>query len=150
MTKIGKIQFNDQSLDIYGTVDRPCFIAVDVAKIIDYSDGNTSEMVKCLEKDECFKSIFVGDRQSRTVLMITELGLYNVLSQSRKPIARMWRRVVHQQLIDTRKARGLKIEDQFDEWDDLLDTIYIDPETGVLMQSVTVQGGDVEQVPYVE
>ena len=150
MTKIGKIQFNNQVLDIYGTVDRPCFIAVDVAKIIDYSDGNTSEMLKSLEKDESFKTILTKNGQRRTVLMVSELGLYNILSQSRKPTARLWRRVVHQQLIDTRKARGLKIEDQFDEWDALLDTIYIDQETGILMQSVTVAGGDVEQVPYEE
>ena len=150
MTKIGKINFNNQVLDIYGTVDRPCFIAVDVAKIIDYSNGNTSEMLKSLEKDESFKTILTKNGQRRTVLMISELGLYNVLSQSRKPTARMWRRVVHQELINTRKARGLKIEDQFDEWDDLLDTIYIDEKTGILMQSVTIQGGDVEQVPYVE
>ena len=154
MTKIGKINFNNQVLDIYGTVDRPCFIAVDIAKIVDYSAGNTQEMLKLIEEDEKFWSMVKpstkrgGNRKS--VWFVTELGLYNILSQSRKPIARMWRRVVHQQLIDSRKARGLKIEDQFDEWDELLDTIYIDQETGVLMQSVTVQGGDVEQVPYAE
>ena len=49
-----------------------------------------------------------------------------------------------------RKEKGMTIVDQFDEWDDLLDTIYYDEETGMLMQSVTVQGGDVEQIPYVE
>ena len=150
MTKIGKIHFNNQVLEIYGTVDRPCFIATDVAKLIDYSNGNTSEMLNGLEKDESFKTILTKNGQRRTVLMITELGLYNILSQSRKPTARLWRRVVHQELINTRKARGLKIEDQFEEWDEILDTIYIDQETGILMQSVTVAGGDVEQVPYVE
>lgn len=150
MTKIGKIHFNNQVLDIYGTVDRPCFLAVEVAKIIDYSNGKTGQMIESLEKDESFRTILTKSGQRRTVWMITELGLYNVLSQSRKPTARLWRRVVHQELINTRKARGLKIEDQFEEWDELLDTIYIDPVTGILMQSVTVQGGDVEQVPYVE
>lgn len=150
MTKIGNIHFNNQVLDIYGTIDRPCFVATDVAKIIDYANGRTDEMVKGLEKDETFRTILTKNGQRRTVWMLTELGLYNVLSQSRKPTARLWRRVVHQQLIDTRKARGMKIEDQFEEWDELLDTIYIDQETGILMQSVTVAGGDVEQVPYEE
>lgn len=150
MTKIGKIHFNNQILEIYGTVDRPCFVATDVAKLIDYSNGNTSEMLNGLEKDESFKAILTKHGQRRTVLMVTELGLYNILSQSRKPTARLWRRVVHQELINTRKARGLKIEDQFEEWDEILDTIYIDQETGILMQSVTVAGGDVEQVPYEE
>lgn len=154
MTKIGKIEFNGQYLDIYGTIDRPCFVAAEVAKLVDYSMGKTQEMLKLVETDEKFWSMVKpstkrgGNR--KMVWFVTELGLYNILSQSRKPTARMWRRVVHQQLIDARKARGLKIEDQFDEWDDLLDTLYIDPNTGILMQSVTVQGGDVEQVPYEE
>lgn len=148
MLKIGIINFNNQSLDVYGTAKRPCFIAAEVAKVIDYSEGNTGEMIGCLEKDERFKSTITKSGQGRSVWMISELGLYNLLSQSRKPIARMWRRVVHQQLIDKRRAKGLTVEDQFDEWDDLLDTIYIDPVTNVLMQSVTVAGGDVEQVPY--
>ena len=148
VTKIGTINFNNQFLNIYGSIDDPCFIAVDVAKIIDYANGRTDEMITTLEKDESFKTTLVRNGQRRTVSMITELGLYNILSQSRKPTARMWRRVVHQQLIDTRKARGMRIEDQFDEWDDLLESIYIDEKTGILMQSVTVAGGDVEQVPY--
>lgn len=154
MIKNGQIEFNDQYLDIYGTVDSPCFIAVDVAKLVDYSVGNTQEMLKLVESDEKFWSMVKpltkrgGNR--KMVWFVTELGLYNILSQSRKPIARMWRRVVHQELVDRRRAKGMTIEDQFDEWDDLLDTIYVDQDTGVLMQSVTIPGGDVEQVPYEE
>lgn len=37
---------------------------------------------------------------------------------------------------------------QFDEWNDALDDIYIDEETGIMMQSVTIVDGDVEQVPF--
>ena len=37
-----------------------------------------------------------------------------------------------------------------EEIDFLLDTLYFDEETGKIMQSVTVQGGDVEQVIYEE
>ena len=108
MLKIGVICFNDQKLDVYGTAKRPCFIAADVAKVIDYSDGNTGEMLNCLEKDEYFKANMVRSGQRRSVWMISELGLYNLLSQSRKPIARMWRRVVHQQLVDRRcHERGI-------------------------------------------
>ena len=78
----------------------------------------------------------------------SENGLYNILSQSRKPIARKWRRIIHNEIIRLRKANAMDILQQFDRWDDELDTLYVDPETGILMQSVTVQGGDVEQVPY--
>lgn len=154
MTKIGTIEFNEQVLDVYGSMDRPCFRASDVAKIVDYSKENISEMLKLVEEDEKFRSIVTTldetNMHTKHSRFVTELGLYNILSQSRKPSARLWRRIVHQQLIDARRAKDLNIEQQFDEWDDLLDTLYIDPETGVLMQSVTVEGGDVEQIPYEE
>ena len=35
-----------------------------------------------------------------------------------------------------------------DSIDCILDTLFYDEETGKLMQSVTVQGGDVELVPF--
>ena len=40
------------------------------------------------------------------------------------------------------------IAEQFEEWDHAMDNIYFDEETGQLMQSVTVPGGDVIQIPY--
>lgn len=81
---------------------------------------------------------------------VTELGLYNILSQSRKPIARGWRRIVHMELIRLRKSRGKDVVDQFEDWDHQLDDFYFDEATGVLMQSVTIPGGDVVQVPVEE
>jgi len=82
------------------------------------------------------------------VTFVTEMGLYNILAQSRKPLARAWRRVVHEQLIVLRKSQGKNVSEQFEEWDHLADNIYFDEDRGRLMRSVTVQGGDVEQVPY--
>ena len=38
--------------------------------------------------------------------------------------------------------------EQFQEWDHKLDDIYFDEETGMMMQSVTLPGGDVDQIPY--
>ena len=35
-----------------------------------------------------------------------------------------------------------------DDINHILDTLFWDEETGRLMQSVTVQGGDVDQVPF--
>ena len=32
--------------------------------------------------------------------------------------------------------------------DHILDTLFYDEETGILMRSITVQGGDVDQVPF--
>ena len=55
---------------------------------------------------------------------------------------------MHDELINMRRTKGRNIAEQFEEWDHALDNIYFDEETGKLMQSVTVQGGDVEQIPY--
>ena len=145
---VGTIRFDNRLLDVYVSLDSPLFKASDVAKMIDYSDGNTWKMLEMCEADEKLNLPMVVAGQRRTVSFITETGLYNVLSQSRKPIARKWRRIIHDELINLRRSRGMDVVDQFEEWDHELDTLYIDEETGILMQSITVQGGDVEQIPY--
>lgn len=147
---VGTITFDNRLLSVYGSLDNPIFKASDVASMIDYSDGNTWKMMQMCEEDEKLNLPMVVAGQTRQVSFITEIGLYDILSQSRKLIARKWRRVVHNQLVAMRREKGMTVVDQFDEWDDLLDTVYWDEELGMLMQSVTVQGGDVEQIPYVE
>ncbi len=149
-TIVGTIEFDGKLLNVYSSLDEPIFRAADIAKMIGYSEGNTYKLLELCEKDEKLKLPLVVAGQTRQVSFVTELGLYNILAQSRKLIARKWRRVVHTQLVAMRKEKGMTVVDQFDEWDDLLDTIYWDEEVGMLMQSVTVQGGDVEQIPYVE
>lgn len=147
---VGTIAFDNRLLNVYRSLDDPIFRATDIANMIDYSDGNSWKMLQMCEEDEKLNLPMVVAGQTRQVAFVTETGLYNILSQSRKLIARKWRRVVHTQLVAMRREKGMTIVDQFDEWDDLLDTVYWDEELGMLMQSVTVQGGDVEQIPYVE
>ena len=60
----------------------------------------------------------------------------------------VYKRQVHDELINMRKEKGRNIAEQFEEWDNAMDNIYFDEETGQLMQSVTVPGGDVIQIPY--
>lgn len=150
LTVVGTVAFDNRLLNVYGSLDDPIFRASDVASMIDYSDGNTWKMLQMCEDDEKLTLPMVVAGQTRQVNFVTEIGLYNILAQSRKLIARKWRRVVHTQLVAMRKEKHMTVVDQFDEWDDLLDTVYWDEELGMLMQSVTVQGGDVEQIPYVE
>ena len=155
MEKVGQIRFDSYILDVYDSLDVPYFLATQVAKLIDYSVGNTSHMLKTVENDE---KILVSTRNTTTTArgnasdkwFVTELGLYNVLSQSRKPVARKWRRIVHSNLIILRKQNNLTIEGQFEEWDMLADTLFIDPDTGILMEFHTVRGGDVEVSEYDE
>lgn len=145
---VGSISFDGKELDVYQSLDAPLFRASDVANMIEYSDGNTWKMLEMCEHDEKLNLPMVVAGQRRQVSFVTETGLYNILAQSRKPIARKWRRVVHDGLVRLRKERNMNISEQFEEWDHELDDIYFDEETGRLMQSVTVQGGDVIQIPY--
>lgn len=145
---VGRISFDNKLLDVYSSLDEPIFKAADIAKMIEYSEGNAWKMLEMCEKDEKLNLLMVVAGQRRSVSFVTETGLYNILSQSRKPLARKWRRIIHEELIRLRKSRNHNIVQQFEEWDHRLDAIFYDEETDTIMQSVTVQGGDVEQVPF--
>jgi prophage antirepressor-like protein len=147
---VGTISFGNHILDVYGDLDEPLFKATDISNMLGYSSGNTWNMLNMCEEDEKLKLPMVVAGQSRMINFVTENGLYNILSQTRTELSRGWRRVVHNELINLRKASGKDIIQKFDEWSHELDNIYFDEETGILMQSVTVQGGDVIQVPLKE
>lgn len=134
------LQLIDRELDRYAEENRQRFNS-DIS-------GNEWRMLEMCEEDEKLKLPLVVAGQRRSVNFVTENGLYNILAQSRMEIARSWRRVVHDELINMRKEKGRNIAEQFEEWDHAMDNIYFDEETGQLMQSVTVPGGDVIQIPY--
>ncbi len=144
MDIVGQIRFDGHVLDVYDSLDTPLFMGVAVATLIDYSTGNTAEMIRMLEDDEHLLVTIQRSGQRRKVRFVTELGLYNILSQSRKPIARKWRRIIHSNLVMMRRNNKLTIEGQFEEWDAMADNLFIDQETGELMEFYTIQGGDVE------
>ena len=150
MELVGKISFDGNMLEVYNSLDEPWFRVSELSKILEYSTGKTSQILELIEKDEHLTTTLKVSGQRREVRMVNELGLYNILSQSRKPIARKWRRVIHSNLIMLRKQNQLTIEGQFEEWDSMAEDIFIDPETGYLMQINTIAGGDVEIVPYKE
>lgn len=143
---VGRITFDGRHLDVYESLDNPIFKAKDVAKLIGYSSGNTWKMAELCEEDEKQDLPMVVAGQTRMFIFVTEAGLYNILAQSRKPIARKWRKVVFDELIRMRKKRGVDVLQQFDEWDEMLENLYYDEGTGKIMMSVTTHGGDVEQV----
>lgn len=147
MDVVGSIRLGNNILNVYSSLDEPLFKAGDVASLIEYSDGNVWKLMELCEEDERLKLPMVVAGQTRSIIFVTESGLYNILSQSRKQIARAWRKVIHNELINLRKGRGKNIVEQFEDWNHEIDDIYFDPDTGAMMRSVTVQGGDVIQVP---
>ena len=97
-----------------------------------------------------------GDNETRWMLAVNELGIYEALFASRKLEARKfrcWSASVMQKLRKRVGLEGYEVmhmtdKDIQDDIDHILDTLFWDEETGKLMQSVTVQGGDVEQIEF--
>lgn len=144
--KVGTLEFDGRTLTVYRDLNDPLFLVKDVAELLGYyvNSSHIRFLTDRCELDEVINSIGVVGP------FVTETGLYNIFSQEHGPLGRKWRRVVHDEIVKTRQERGLDIIEKFDEWDDMLDTLYFDEETGILMQSVTLPGGDVEQVPFKE
>lgn len=97
-----------------------------------------------------------GDNKTRWMLAINEIGIYEALFASRRLEARkfrMWAATVLQKLRMRVGLEGYEVMKMTDpeiqeDIDHILDNLFYDEETGMLMESVTVQGGDVEQIPF--
>ena len=89
---------------VYGTADEPLFLAKEVAECIEHSDVST--MMRNVDSGEKLtQTLFVGG-QNREVWMLTEDGIYEVLMQSRKPIAKQFKKGVKKILHDIRTTGG--------------------------------------------
>lgn len=73
---------------IYGDFENPLFLAKDVASWIEHSD--VSKMIKSVDEDEKVKNIVRTLGGNQEMWFLTEDGLYEVLMQSRKEIARQF------------------------------------------------------------
>lgn len=94
-----------------------------------------------------------GENKTRWMLVVNELGIYEALYSSRRIEARKFRRWSGEVMRKLRSSVGLQPyevmrmtePDIQENINNILDTLFWDEEKGKLMQSVTVQGGDVEQ-----
>ena len=85
-----------KTLKIYGTFEKPLFLAKDVAEWIEHTDAPA--MIKSVDDNEKIKitprTILGGLQVNTEYWFLTEDGLYEVLMQSRKPIAKEFKREV--------------------------------------------------------
>lgn len=90
---------------IYGTADSPLFLAKEVAEVIEHSDIST--MVRMVDEDEKLRDTNPNNVcGGQTSWFLTEDGLYEVLMQSRKPIAKQFKKGVKTILKEIRKNGG--------------------------------------------
>ena len=96
---------------VYGTAENPFFLAKEVAECIDYaktSQGyyDVSRMIGTVDEEEKhLRTIFV-DGRNYEMWFLTEDGLYEVLMQGRKPIAKEFKKGVKEILKSIRKTGG--------------------------------------------
>lgn len=116
--------------------------------------GYLHESIRKIDKSVIGKDI--GAKRgagSFWMLAVNEIGIYEALFASRKLEARKFRQWTAGVLGKLRKTVGLEgyevlrmtdpdVQSQIDY---ILDSLYYDEETGKVMRSVTVAGGDVEQ-----
>ncbi|HBI7084860.1 TPA: phage antirepressor KilAC domain-containing protein [Clostridium perfringens] len=89
---------------IYGTKEEPLFLAKDVANWIEHR--NITHMMKTVDEDEKLTYTISNSGQGREMWFLTEDGLYEVLMQSRKPIAKAFKKEVKQILKQIRMTGG--------------------------------------------
>lgn len=114
--------------------------------------------VKTIDKAAIGKDIGrrPGDNKTRWMIAVNELGIYEALFASRRLEARKFRMWAGRIMKRLRSQVGLKgyevmkmtYKDIQIDIDHLLDTLFWDNEKKMLMQSITIAGGDVDQVPF--
>lgn len=113
-----------KQLRIYGDFENPLFLAKDIAEWIDYAKtGNGSydvnKMLKTVDENEKLIRKIFASGQNREMWFVTEDGLYEVLMQSTKPIAKEFKKKVKEILKDVRKY-GMYATDELLDNPDLI------------------------------
>jgi prophage antirepressor-like protein len=103
---------------VYGDWENPLFKAIDVAEWIDYSKTsqgyyNVSKMLMTVDDDDK-TTITIGNSGGKSAFL-TEDGLYEVLMQSRKPIAKAFKKEVKKILKSVRKHGAYICDELLDE-----------------------------------
>ncbi|HCP43584.1 MAG TPA: phage antirepressor [Barnesiella intestinihominis] len=91
---------------VYGTAENPMFLAREIAECIDYDKTSLNKLVASVDDDEKGRNIIPTPGGNQQVWFLTEGGLYEVLMQSRKPIAKQFKKGVKQILHEVRTTGG--------------------------------------------
>lgn len=119
-------------------------------------DPSMVERVRVNVSDRNSTGVSSRARKTQDMLAVNEIGIYEALFASRRLEARKFRRWSAEVMKKLRSKVGLAgyevmkmtEPDTQDKIDWILDSLYYDEETGLVMQSVTVPGGDVDQIPF--
>ena len=105
---------NSQTFDnvrVFGTVDKPLFMAKDVAGILKYKNTNEAIRHHVDEEDKVLFSECDGQRETlprlqSTSVLINESGLYSLILRSRKPEAKQFKRWITSEVLPSLRKEG--------------------------------------------
>ena len=101
LTVIQQQEILGKPFTVYGDFENPLFLAREVAEWIEHSDVST--MIRNVDDDEKVTNIVCTLGGNQTAWFLTEDGVYEVLMQSRKPIAKQFKKEVKAVLKSIRK-----------------------------------------------
>ena len=113
---INKSTFLDKEIDVWGSAEQPLFRAKDVSDWLNLK--NTPEIIKRIDTEERHK--FNLGRNGGDTWFLTEDGLYELLMQSRKPIAKQFKKGVKKILHEIRTKGGYIASTDADTPEDIM------------------------------
>lgn len=133
MQVLDKRNILSEEVVTYGDIENPLFLAKDVAIWIDHN--KPSEMIMNVDEDEKLKAIVSHSGQNREMWFLTEDGLYEVLMQSRKPIAKKFKKKIKKLLKEIR-LKEIRLKEYKDPFRNL------SPE----IQAIMIQDKQIQEV----
>ncbi len=102
LTVIKQQEVLGKDFKVYGDFENPLFLAKDICTWLEMDVSNASKLINNLDSEE-----YITTRYNNTsATFITEDGLYEVLMQSRKPIAKAFKKEVKAILKQVRQTGG--------------------------------------------
>lgn len=109
---------------VYGTAEEPLFLAKDVAEWIEYDTSSVNKMITNVDDDEKVRKNVPTLGGIQEAWFLTEDGFYEVLMQSRKPIAKQFKKEV-KEILKTIRKHGIYATDN------VIDNILNNPDFGI-------------------
>lgn len=109
---------------VYGTAEEPLFLAKDVAEWIEYDTSSVHKMLVNVDDDEKVRKNVPTLGGTQESWCLTENGLYEVLMQSRKLIAKQFKKEV-KEILKTIRKHGIYATDN------VIDNILNNPDFGI-------------------
>ena len=109
---------------VYGTAEEPLLLAKDVAEWIEYDTSSVNKMITNVDDDEKVRKNVPTLGGIQESWFLTENGLYEVLMQSRKPIAKQFKKEV-KEILKTIRKHGIYATDN------VIDNILNKPDFGI-------------------